>query len=461
MPKEYAPGIARKDYPGDDSKIKPKQLLDYIIQSHNARRRGHHYDFRIGNKPMGMYSWATNRAPNSLHEGEKIPAARTNLHTHRYNDFEGEIPAGYGAGTVKKHDKGKALITNKTDKSISFSTAHKKHPERYALVHPGDQYGEKYWQMIRSKMPTEPGAEKQHYKNIPEGKVEEHLKNLPEGHVVQPKLDGALQFVNLLKDKIEMLSHRYSKTTGKPVVHTERFFGERPHLNIPSEYNDSVLLGETYGSKKGKPLKSQETGGLLNATIENSLKSQKDNGTELRNMLFDIAKLKGKPISPTMTYAERKAILGKIMEILPKGKFHLPEEANTPEDALALWNKIKSKAHEHTTEGIVVRPPTGVPSKAKVFPEQDVHIRGFFPGEGKYKGVGVGGFTYSHEPEGKVVGRVGTGLTDEMRKLMHSDPKGFLGRIAKVHSHGQQDSGALRVPAFLGLHEDYPSKPNS
>jgi hypothetical protein len=220
MSKEYAPGITRKDYFGDIRKVKAKQLLDYIVQSHNARKRGHHYDFRVGNRPMGMYSWAGQRALTDLHEGEKVPLARTNLHTHRYNDFEGEIPSGYGAGTVKKHDKGRALITNVTDKSISFSTAHKKHPERYSLVHPGDEYGEKFWIGSKQKHPENPGVQKQHYRSVSEHKVEEQLKKIPDDHEVQPKIDGALQFVNLLKDKIEMMSHRTSKTTGKPVLHT-------------------------------------------------------------------------------------------------------------------------------------------------------------------------------------------------------------------------------------------------
>lgn len=453
--KEFAPGIPRQEYLGDLSKLKERQLLDYVIQQHFAKRRGFHRDFRLGDKSKGMYSWAMNQdLPQQ--EGDKHWVARTNLHTHKYKDFEGTIPKGsYGAGEVRKQEEGKALVTHTTPDTISFSTADKKHPSRYSLVHPGDKYGKNQWLMMKQKTPDYAGAEKQHYKNIPEDKILDYLKSIQEGTSVQPKLDGALQFINLTNKKIEMLSHRTSKTTGKPVVHTERFFGYRPHLDIPSEYNNSVLLGETYGSKDDKPISPQETGGLLNSSIENSLGTQKEKGIQLKNMLFDIAKLKGKDVQSSMPYDEKREILKKIIKLMPKGKFHLPEEASTPQDATALWHKIKDQQHEHTSEGIVVRPQTGTPLKTKIFPEQDVHIRGFFPGEGKYKDKGVGGFEYSHQPNSDIVGRVGTGLTDETRQLMYSDPKSFLGRIAKVHSQGQLPSGALRVPAYLGLHEDY------
>jgi hypothetical protein len=259
--------------------------------------------------------------------------------------------------------------------------------------------------------------------------------------------------VKLLNSKVEMLSHRTSKTTGKPVLHTERFFGHRPHLDIPKEFKDSILLAEIHGTKEGKPIKVQETSALLNSSLGKSLQSQDEKGIKMKAMLFGVARVGGKDVS-TEPYELKKEILEKIIKLLPKGKFYLPEEAHNSEDALEMWNKIKGNKHDHTTEGIVVHPPKGTPLKAKVFPEQDVVIKGFFPGEGKYKDNGVGGFYFSHSQQGPVVGRVGTGLSDEMRRLMHSDSKGFIGRIARVHSHGELPSGALRVPAFISLHED-------
>lgn len=453
MPKQFAPGIPRQHFPGDISKIKAKQLLDYVIQQHDAKRRGLHWDIRLGNKQMGLFSWATNRNPLTLHEGEKIPAARTNLHTHKYKDFEGEIPKGYGAGNVSKVHEGKALVTHVDGKVISFSTADKKHPERFTMLDLTPEYGDKLWHMMKQTTPGETGAAKEKYKSLPEDKVIDYLKNLPKGATVQPKLDGALQFVRLLNEKVEMMSHRVSKTTGKPVLHTERFFGERPHFDIPKELKDSILLAEVHGTKGGKSIPVQDTSALLNSSIENSLNKQKENGVQLKAMLFGVARVGGKDLNDA-PYKLKKEILEKALEVLPKHKFFLPQELKSSEKAIELWNEIKNKVHQHTEEGVIIHPEQGTPVKAKVMPEQDVIIKGFFGGEGKYKDVGVGGFYYSHTKDGPVVGKVGTGLNDDMRKLMHEDSKSFINRTARVHSQGQLPSGALRAPAFISLHED-------
>lgn len=455
MPKQFAPGIPRKDYLGNIEKIQKGQVLDYLVQMHDAKRRGLHYDLRIGNKSMGMFSWALPSPPPAL-EGDRTSAARTNLHSHDYNTFEGTIPSGYGAGSVKKYDDGKVLITRTTPNTISFTIAGK-HPERYTLVYPGPQYGEKVWHLVKQKTPESAGAEKQSYRTISDKEVLEQLKKLPTGSVVQPKLDGALQFVNFTNKKVEMLSHRHSKTTGKPVIHTERFFGERPHLDLPKELRNSVLLAEVYATKDGVPLPPQETSGLLNSTIENTLKAKEDKGVDFKAMLFGVAKIKGKPVNwDTHSYEERKELLKKFLEYLPKDKFHLPEEARTPEDAIELWKRIHTKQHKDTDEGVVIYPEKGLPTKAKLFPETDIYIRGIFPGEGKYEGIGAGGFTYSHTPKGPIVGRVGTGLDDDMRKLLFNKPDDYIGRIARVHSQGRHEkSQALRAPAFIALHEDY------
>ncbi len=454
MPQDYAKGIPRKKYPGDISKLRAGMLVDYFVQQHNAVRRKLHYDLRLGDKNTNLFSWAARRPPLSLHEGEKIPVAQTNLHRHSYGSWSGTIPKGsYGAGPVKLMDQGKALITRTTPQTVSFSIADKKHPERYTLVNPGPKYGDNYWMLLKQRIPEHSGVEKEHYKVLKEKDVEETLKNLPEGSTVQPKIDGALQLVNIGKDKVEMQSHRISKTTGKPVIHTERFFGHRPHLNIPKELRNTILLAEVYGERNGKPISPQETSGLLNSTLENALRDKKEKHLDLKAMLFGVQKLKGKPVGFDIPYEERKKILEKALRILPKGKFHLPEEAKTSDEALDMWNKIKGETHSHTLEGVIVHPAKGMPFKAKIMPEQDVYIRGFFPGEGKYKDNAVGGFTYSHTKDGDIVGRVGTGLDDNTRRAMFEHPERFKGRIARVHSQGEHTSKALRTPAFIALHE--------
>lgn len=446
---DYAKGIKRKDYPGDEKKLKPGMLVDYFVQHHLAKRRGPHYDFRLGNKNTNLFSWASTPHPLKQHEGSRLPIARTNLHRYSYGNWEGMIPPGYGHGLVKQDSKGKALITRTTDKTISFSIGDGKYPQRFTLINPGEKYGKGYWMMLRQKTPKDPGVSKTSYKTVNKQDIVKELQRLPKGSVVQPKIDGALQFLTLGDNKIELLSHRLSNVHEKPIIHTERVFGHRPHVKIPRDLKGAVLLTEIYGAKDGKPIPQQETSAILNSSLAKALQDQKDKDIKLRGMLFGVAKYKGKAVNFDMPYSERKQLLERALELLPKDQFHLPEEASSSKDALELWNNIiKNKQ-----EGLVIHPEKGIPTKIKHMPEQDVYIRGFFPGEGKYKGKGVGGFTYSHEPKGKIVGRVGTGMNDSLRRLMHEDPAAFMNRIARVHSQGKLPSGALRAPALINLHE--------
>jgi hypothetical protein len=86
-----------------------------------------------------------------------------------------------------------------------------------------------------------------------------------------------------------------------------------------------------------------------------------------------------------------------------------------------------------------------------------VLIKNVVEGMGKYQGVGAGGFDYAlPEAPDKVVGRVGTGFTDDLRQQMWQSPGDFVGRTARIHAQQQFPSGAYRAPALLGLHEDLP-----
>jgi hypothetical protein len=57
-------------------------------------------------------------------------------------------------------------------------------------------------------------------------------------------------------------------------------------------------------------------------------------------------------------------------------------------------------------------------------------------------------------PEGKIVGTMGTGFSQNLRKKMLQDPDRYVGRVARAKAEAQFPSGALRVPAFKGWHTE-------
>jgi hypothetical protein len=76
-------GIPDRQAYGDLSKVKPGELLDYIVQHHLARRAGPHYDVRFGSPQTGLYSWAVRKGlpgPGGKHPGGKHLAAQQPVH---------------------------------------------------------------------------------------------------------------------------------------------------------------------------------------------------------------------------------------------------------------------------------------------------------------------------------------------------------------------------------------------
>lgn len=452
---DVAPGLpSRSDY-GRLEAVRPDQLYDFLIQKHLAQRAGPHYDVRFGDPRLGLLSWATRK--DLPPPGLKTMLFQQPVHRYGYRKFEGTIPKGqYGAGTVSKHLEGKLLVTKVAPDRIDFTTAYGRHPQRFVLLKTkGDR---KNWLLVNATTTKALPHQKLQYTSLPAEQVESALKGLREGSSVQAKIDGASSLIQLTRKGIELLSFRQAKETGHPIIHTERFFSGRPELkDLPPELEGTVLKGELFGqTPKGTAIPPQELGGLLNASLAKSLEDQKQRGIKLRNMVFDIQQLGQKPVGVETPYAQRRQMLQRIMPFLPQDRFELSPEVQTPEEALQLWQSIQAGKHPLTREGVVIHPPTGKPSKAKTVEEADVHLTGTYPGEGKYLGQGIGGFTYALEPGGPTVGRVGTGLSDELRHQVFEEPESAVGRVARIRSQQQLPSGAYRTPAFLSYHEDYP-----
>lgn len=452
---ESAVGIPDRDVFGDPLKdIKEDRWYDLVVQKHKARRAGQHYDVRLGDPKIGLLSWAVRKGLPK--PGEKHLAIQQPVHTYDYGSFQGEISEGYGAGKVTLEKKTPVLVTRVTDKSIQFTVGEGRFPERFVLLKLDNAKDPNKQWLIINVTPTSPIPYlKRRYASVPPDEAEKILSQLQPGSSVQAKIDGAASLTKLYEDRAEVLSYRIAKDTGYPIIHTERLKSTQ-RLRIPKEYIGSILRGEIFGVKDEKAISPQELGGLLNASVYRSHQQQKDRGIQLKNLLFDIVQLKNKSVDPEkVPYSERYRILQDIIKYLPKDKFVLPENITDVKEAIKLWKQISSGKHPLTSEGIIVHPEKGTPIKIKTYQEYDVYIRGFFPGEGKYKNV-VGGFYYSLEPNGTVVGKVGTGFDDDTRLDMKQNPDKYIGRKARVKAQEQFPSGALRAPVFIALHEDEP-----
>jgi ATP-dependent DNA ligase len=274
--------------------------------------------------------------------------------------------------------------------------------------------------------------------------------------VHQAKVDGANVTFHLRADKgIKVFSHRPTERATGVIEHTHKLPRFR-ELKAPPSLAGTVLRGELYGERRGRAIPAEQLGGLLNAGVWKSREKQRAGRAELKPVIFDVVRHKGRDME-NAPYAEKLKVLEEVQRKVPRLK--LPPMARTPKEKAKLFSKIQSGKEPISSEGIVAwKLDNPRPTKAKFRPDVDAEVVGITQGKGKHEGR-IGALKV-RLPGQQAVTNVGTGLSDQLRQQIAKDPEAFIGRVAKIRTQQVFPSGRLRAPSFGEFHIEKGKQPN-
>jgi DNA polymerase Ligase (LigD)/DNA ligase OB-like domain/ATP dependent DNA ligase domain len=449
MAKEYAPGIPDKNKKTNPRHFTKPEIWRFAIQKHTAKKAGQHYDLRLIDPQTGIaHSWASRYLPTN--PGDKVLAVQQPNHTAAYSTWSGNIESGYGAGKVELHSHNQIEVTKSAPEHISFNVYHTNgDTARYSLINTGNGQWLFYNTTPTRETRPETTISKPKYKSISPQQIDFSNPN----QILAPKIDGAMNMFVLKPGKpIETFSYRPSKKSkSKLIDHTFRV-GLYNNVVPKTSKGDTVLLGEVFArdKKTGKVLSSRDTAARLLSNVWRSRELQQK--APLDNIVFDVVKYKGKSASD-LPYAKKLEILQTVTRDNPS--LHMPPLAITQSEKKQLVKKVQTGKHKLTEEGVVIyNVQEPVPVKAKLFHDYDVVIQKMFPGEGKYKNKGVGGFYYSHKGNNEISGKTGSGFSDELRLDMFAHPEKYIGQLVRVVAQEKLPSGALRMPVFKDIRSE-------
>jgi ATP-dependent DNA ligase len=455
--KEFAPGIPI------DKKIRnlpsstKRRLWRATLQKHitqQGKRKRVHVDLRLGEpRTTKAHSWAIPKA-GLPKPGKTVLAVMQPTHTQEYMGFSGKIRSGYGKGTVKKEfDSPVEVIRSSRDK-VLFNVYSKKHPEEFALIRTKGNN----WILLnrtitrKTKKIRVPISKKVKpgFSNINPDKLD--FVGAHKELILQPKVDGAFSSVVITPKEIRAFSYRTPKEKERIIEYTHkipRLLDSKPPKGVKGI---TILQTEVVARKRKKVAGASDVAGILNSKVLKSREKQKALGN-LEPWAFDVVKYQNKDVS-TLPFEERRTLLKKIVGSIKSIK--LMPAVRPGEGRSKLLQLIRKRKFPLTTEGVIlIDPSTGKRMKSKFRPEVDVYIRKFFPGTGKYRTTAVGGFYYSYSKSGPIVGKVGTGFSDVVRRDMYKNPGKYLGAVAMLKADPQTKVGKpLTKASFIGLHPE-------
>ena len=427
--------------------ISEATVCEFTIQRHLAKRAGLHYDLRLIFDGKA-YSWAS-RKPMAKALFLQPP------HSPAYAHWEGAIEEGYGAGKVTLWDSGKCICRTSPSGTLHVQFFGEKTHGSYALV---AQKG--YSLCVKEKRQVL----KTQSANMYTTKIPDEIWNDP-NVICENKIDGANFSVRVDPKGLVFVSRRLS-VDGRPIDRTDNV----PHLRnlrLPRGFHGAVVQGElAYTKDKGGiPVCSYETAsGILNSLPPNAVETQRRIG-KLRFFPFEVIRAPG--VSKTATYAERRGWLQAFVHACNSPNVRLPEGRTSRKEAWykkIVRTKTKILGQSRVGEGVVLKRLDGDRRsesfkwpKAKTSDTWDLVITGFTPGEGRFEDKGVGALMVS-DRTARLVGRVGSGLTDEDRFAAFRHPRRYLGRVVEVKAMSVTGSGNLRAPRFHRWRPDKTAK---
>lgn len=426
-------------------KVTEPRIWQFTLHDHAAERAGKHYDLRLGDPKTGLtYNWAGKKWPKP---GEGTYVISQPLHDYEYLKFRGEIPEGYGKGTVDIARREPTELVKSTNERVQFNLYKGRVPEQFVLR---KVEGTKW--VLRNTTPSReiPRWDEAVPPTKPRYKEQstDWLDFANEDEVLQAKIDGASNYLVLRAGQpMRVFSYRKAKSTPTGLLeHTFKLPDWHKNV-VPKELDNTVLRAEIFArDSRGRALKEKDIGALLNtSTLESRAKQQRMG--QLETAAFNVQRFRGKDVSK-MPYEMRLKMMEQVAEKIPG--VNLPPTARTPLEKQLLFQRIQRGQEKLTREGVVAHSlKTDKVTKIKFRPDFDVYVRqvraSTHPGW-------AGSVAYSLTPRGPVVGTLGSGFSHRQRAEMLKHPERYIGRVARVKAEGQFDSGALRVPTFKGWH---------
>ncbi len=267
----------------------------FVIQEHDATRL--HWDLRLERDGV-LVSWAVpNGIPMSPKENRK--AVHVEDHPIDYIDFEGVIPEGYGAGTVKLWDTGTYECEKWEPRKIMVTFHGTRLTGRYALFEAGSP---KDWMIHRMDPPADPAREP----------MPAHLPPMLAKLGTLPVNEEAFGF-EVKWDGIRALSY----------YEPGRFRIESRNLNdITAQYPELRRLGRQLGSRDavldGEIVALDDRGRPSFERLQQRMHLTRDAEIKRRAkevpaqyLLFDVLYLEGRS-TIAQPYEERRAVLESL-----------------------------------------------------------------------------------------------------------------------------------------------------